>query len=142
MRANIEEILHNGQRVHGVSVRKGSTNLKYKLEAPVTVSTAGMYNTFYKLLSKDVASKSSLYPWANRIGPSSGAIYAFIGLNASSKELCLPRQAGPPLMMRFAKLAPNTEFRETMGPRLRDRVPGRKGKFAQLKGPFLCGTLY
>ena len=115
MRANIEEILHNGQRVHGVSVRKGSTNLKYKLEAPVTDSTAGMYNTFYKLLSKDVASKSSLYPWANRIGPSSGAIYAFIGLNASSKELCLPRQACSPQIMHFQKLAHNTEFCETMG---------------------------
>lgn len=101
MRANIEEILHNGQRAHGVSVRKGSTNLKYNLEAPVIVSTAGMYNTFYKLLPKEVASKSSFYPMPNKIGPSSGAVYAFIGLNASNKELCLPREACLLLIMLF-----------------------------------------
>ena len=92
VRANVEEILHNGKQVCGVRVRKGTTNLVYDLPAPIIVSTAGMYNTFEKLLPKHVASKSYFHGMADKIGPSMAAIYAFIGLNASGEELCLPKE--------------------------------------------------
>ena len=92
VRANVEEIRHDGKRVCGVRVRKGATNLVYDIPAPVVVSTAGLYNTFEKLLPKTVACRSYFNGMADKIGPSAGAIYAFIGLNASGEELNLPAE--------------------------------------------------
>jgi len=89
VRATIEEILHNGKRVSGVRVRKGATDLVYELNAPIVISSAGMYNTFNKLLPKHVASKSIYYPLADYIQPSFATISGFIGMNASNEELNL-----------------------------------------------------
>ena len=70
-------------------VRKGTTNLVYDLHAPIIISSAGMYNTFNKLLPKQVASKSIFYNWADYCQPSFATIQGFIGMNASNEELGL-----------------------------------------------------
>ena len=70
-------------------MRKGTTNLVYELHAPIIISSAGMYNTFNKLLSKQVASKSIFYNWADYCQPSFATIQGFIGMNASNEELGL-----------------------------------------------------
>ena len=70
-------------------VRKGTTNLVYELNAPIIISTAGMYNTFNKLLPKQVASKSIFYNWADYCQPSFATIQGFIGMNASNEDLNL-----------------------------------------------------
>ena len=48
VKADVQEILYNGKKVHGVLVKKGSE--LYKIEAPLVISSAGLYNTFQQLL--------------------------------------------------------------------------------------------
>ena len=92
VRANVEQILHNGSKVMGVRVRKGNTSLVYDIEAPCVVSNAGLKNTFHKLLPKNVAEKSYFHKLSAQLRPSWGTLQAFIGLNASKEELGLKPQ--------------------------------------------------
>ena len=56
VKADVKEILHNGKKVHGVVVQKGQE--RYRIEAPIVISTAGIYNTFERLLKPEIATKS------------------------------------------------------------------------------------
>lgn len=56
VKADVKEILHNGKKVHGVVVQKGQE--RYRIEAPIVISTAGIYNTFQRLLKPEIATKS------------------------------------------------------------------------------------
>ena len=47
---------HNGEKAMGVKIEKGTET--YEVQAPIIISTAGVYNTFLKLLPQDVAQKS------------------------------------------------------------------------------------
>jgi all-trans-retinol 13,14-reductase len=91
-RANIEKILHNGKKVMGVRVRKGTTDLTYDIEAPIIISSAGLHNTFKRLLPQEVANKSYFSKLVSDLKPSWGTMSAFVGLNASNEELKLKAQ--------------------------------------------------
>ena len=56
VKADVQEILHDGEKVHGVLVKKGHET--YKIEAPMVISSAGLYNTFQKLLPPNVGENS------------------------------------------------------------------------------------
>ena len=90
VRANVKEILHNGSKVMGVLVEKGSET--YRLEAPLIVSNAGLYNTFQKLLSPSIARHSYLHGTCQDLKPGLAAISVFVGFNASNEELGLKPQ--------------------------------------------------
>ena len=87
VRAPACEILHNGRKVMGVAVKKGGS--VYKVEAPVVISSAGLYNTFQRLLPSRVAEKSYYSALARELKPSTPLISMFVGLNASNEELGL-----------------------------------------------------
>ena len=74
---------HNGEKAMGVKVAKGSET--YSNEAPTIISTAGVYNTFLRLLPESVASKSYFYKIAKEMKPASAAMSVFIGLVSSAR---------------------------------------------------------
>jgi len=87
VKADVTDILHNGKKVHGIIVKKGSE--KYKIEAPLVISSAGVYNTFQRLLPQQVAEKSYFLDICKQLKPGVAAMNIFIGLNASNEELNL-----------------------------------------------------
>lgn len=90
VRANVKEILHNGEKAMGVKIEKGSET--YEVQAPIIISTAGVYNTFLKLLPQNVAQKSYYHKIAKNMKPASAAMSVFVGLNASNEELKLEKE--------------------------------------------------
>ena len=87
VKADVTDILHNGKKVEGVIVKKGAE--KYKIVAPLVISSAGVYNTFQKLLPKQIADKSYFSGICKELKPGVAAMNIFIGLNASNEELNL-----------------------------------------------------
>ena len=87
VKADVTDILYNGKKVHGVIVKKGAE--KYKIEAPMVISSAGVYNTFERLLPPEIATKSYFYDICKELKPGVAAMNIFIGLNASNEELNL-----------------------------------------------------
>lgn len=53
------------------------------------ISDAGLVNTFYKLLPREIATKSCIYPLIQTVGSSVSFLTAFIGLNGTKEELGL-----------------------------------------------------
>ena len=90
MRANVEEILHDGDKVTGVRVRKGTTDMVYDISAPVVVSSVGIRNTFKRLLPEKVAERSYFGKIPDEVGPSFATACAFLGFDAPTEELGLP----------------------------------------------------
>jgi hypothetical protein len=62
----------------GVKVEKGSDS--HVIYAPTIISTAGVYNTFLRLLPEPVASKSYFYEIAKNMRPAGAAMSVFVGL--------------------------------------------------------------
>jgi len=91
VKADVEEILHNGEKVTGVMVKKGSET--YKIEAPMVISSAGLYNTFQKLLPPTIAEKSYFHGICKQLKPAYAAMNVFLGFNASNEELGLKAQS-------------------------------------------------
>ena len=87
MNANVTEILIEGGRAVGVKVSKGTQT--FEVRAPIVVSSAGLYNTFQKLLPPEIAGRSYYHKLADRLKPGVAAMNVFIGLNASNEELGL-----------------------------------------------------
>ena len=83
----MKEILFNGKKVYGVVVKKGME--LYKIEAPLIISSAGIYNTFEKLLPPQVAESSYFSDICKQLKPAGAAMNVFLGLNASNEELNL-----------------------------------------------------
>ena len=75
------------QKVMGVQVKKGDQS--YKIEAPIVISSAGLYNTFQKLLPLEVIKKSYFTDLCDEMKPGVAVMSAFIGLNASNEDLKL-----------------------------------------------------
>ena len=62
----------------GVKVKKGTET--HTINAPIIISTAGVYNTFLRLLPESVASKSYFYKIAKEMKPAGAAMSVFLGL--------------------------------------------------------------
>lgn len=61
----------------------------YDIKAPIVVSSAGLNNTFKRLLPKEVA-QASRYPGLSKeMVPGYGGFTVFLGLNISNEELNL-----------------------------------------------------
>ncbi|XP_061166584.1 all-trans-retinol 13,14-reductase-like [Saccostrea echinata] len=83
--APVSEIIVNSGRAVGVKVKKGEDNVE--IYAPQIVTDAGVSNTFLRLLPKEVATKSCIYPMINKVGDSLSYISVFIGLRGNKEEL-------------------------------------------------------
>lgn len=89
VRANVTKILAKKGKVCGVRVTKGSESTD--IWAPMVISSAGMYNTFQRLLPKELAEKSYYTEICRNLKPGVSAMNVFLGLNQSATELSLPR---------------------------------------------------
>lgn len=90
VRANVDQILYDGNKVTGVKVKTKSG--LHTINAPVVISDAGIYNTFQKLLPLEAIKKSYFSDISNELKPGVAALSVFVGLNASAEELKVKRQ--------------------------------------------------
>jgi len=144
VRAEVTQILAMAGRATGVRVTKGQVT--HEIMAPMIISSAGLYNTFQKLLPKEIANKSYYTDICNTLEPGGGAMNVFLGLNKSKEELGLKRQntwafttndvngAGEEYFALDASKAMSSEipllfisFPSAKDPEW-DKHPGRKGK--------------
>lgn len=89
VRADVTDILVDGSSgaAVGVRVRKGSED--HIVAAKAVISSAGLYNTFNKLLPKHVAAKSYYTGICKELKPATAAMSVFVGLDASNEALGL-----------------------------------------------------
>ncbi len=131
VRADVQEILHNGRKAMGVRIKKGSGT--HDVHAPVVVSSAGIFNTFSRLLPNSVAVKSYFPKISSKVKPSIGSISVFVGLNASQEELGLKREN----IWAFSK--GTIDFDEFVGPdgqkAMEEEVPIMFVSFPSTKDP-------
>jgi len=90
VRANVQQILEKNGKACGVRVSKGTET--HDIYAPLIISSAGLYNTFQKLLPPHLAKKSYYSKICQELKPGVAAMNVFLGLNASAEELGLKRQ--------------------------------------------------
>jgi len=90
VRANVTDILERAGKVCGVRVSKGTET--HEILAPLVISSAGLYNTFQKLLPPKLAAKSYYSQICKELKPGVAAMNVFLGLNASAEELGVKRQ--------------------------------------------------
>ena len=90
VRAPVSDIVAKGGKVCGVNVSKGGGTIE--ILAPMVISSAGLYNTFQRLLPKELAAKSYYTGICKDLKPGVAAMNVFLGLNKSKKELGLKRQ--------------------------------------------------
>ncbi|XP_078080088.1 all-trans-retinol 13,14-reductase-like [Mustelus asterias] len=88
MRAPVQQILINqdGQAC-GVTVKKGEGEIN--LFAPVVISDAGIFNTYKKLLPRELQSKPVIQSQLNMVQHGVGGFSMFVGLDGSKEELGL-----------------------------------------------------
>jgi len=90
VRVSVEEVLVESGAAVGVRVKKGTET--HEIRAPIVVSDAGLYNTFWDLLPAEVAEKSYYHKLSRGFEPAPASISVFVGLDASNEELGLTRQ--------------------------------------------------
>ena len=84
--ADVEEILVEGEQVRGVRMADG-----HEIECPVVISSAGVDNTFKRLLPAAVAKSSGYARDLMEVRPSVGHLCLYIGLQKTAEELGLPK---------------------------------------------------
>ena len=65
----------------------------YKIEAPMVISSAGLYNTFQKLLPPNIGENSYFHGICKNLKPAYAAMNVFLGFDASNEELGLKAQS-------------------------------------------------
>ena len=84
--ASVENILLEDGRVSGVEMKDG-----HRIECSCVISSAGIDNTFNKLLPADVVEQSGYRQHLNTIQPSIGHLGVYVGLQDTAEALGLPR---------------------------------------------------
>ena len=84
--ANVEEILVEDGRVRGVRMADG-----HEIGCGVVVSSAGVDNTFNRLLSPAAVRKAGYQAALEHVRPSLGHLCLYIGLRETAEDLGLPR---------------------------------------------------
>jgi len=84
--ANVSEIIIENDRAVGVRMADGSD-----IRAPVIISNAGVFNTYEKLIAKDVVEKFGYDRKLKSIKRSCTNVGLFIGLKGDAKSLGLPK---------------------------------------------------
>lgn len=84
IRAEVEEILVENNRAVGVKLKGGE-----EIRANKVVSSAGIYNTYQRLLPNEIAQKHGLTDQLKKLTRSSGHLNLFVGLKHSKSELNL-----------------------------------------------------
>ena len=87
VRAPVTNILldDNSEKVTGVTVKRG--NQTVEIRAPIVISDAGMFNTYTKLLPKEIVQKYHIDADLKQVQYSVGALSLFVGLKGTHEEL-------------------------------------------------------
>jgi all-trans-retinol 13,14-reductase len=86
LKAEVDHIVLRENRAIGVKLKNGDT-----LFAPIIISNAGVRNTFKKFLPSNLKSCETIRLDLEKIKPSTAHICLYLGLNASDKDLNLPK---------------------------------------------------
>jgi all-trans-retinol 13,14-reductase len=84
--AKVESILVNERGAFGVKLTNG-----HEIRSKVVVSSAGIPNTFGKLLPPEISERFGLKEKSEQVEPSASAIQLMIGLKHTNEELKLPK---------------------------------------------------
>ncbi|MDH4055033.1 MAG: NAD(P)/FAD-dependent oxidoreductase [Gammaproteobacteria bacterium] len=84
--AEVKEIVVEAGKTRGVMMKDG-----HFIECPCVISSAGVANTFRKLLSADVAEHAGYQKKLENVEPSFAHLGVYIGLKATAVELGLPK---------------------------------------------------
>jgi len=84
--AEVKEILVEDGKVTGVEMADG-----HRIRCPCVISSAGVANTFNKLLTHNDATTSEYAEEMSHVRPSMGHLGVYIGLKGTAAELGLPR---------------------------------------------------
>jgi len=84
--ALVKRILLDGDRVSGVEMADGHT-----IKCSCVVSSAGIHNTFNRLLPPDAVRKAGYEPLLQRVQPSMAHLGVYIGLQETAEQLGLPK---------------------------------------------------
>ncbi len=84
--ASVKQIMLEGKRVVGVEMADG-----HKIDCGCVISTAGVENTFSRLLPANAVSNAGYDPLLKRVKPSMAHLGVYIGLKQTAEQLGLPR---------------------------------------------------
>ncbi|KAM6905121.1 all-trans-retinol 13,14-reductase [Xenentodon cancila] len=88
VRAPVNRILFNdAKEACGVSVLKGQEEIH--IRAPMVISNAGIFNTYEKLLPKDLQTMPAIQKQLRMVKHGEGGLSIFVGLNGTKEELGL-----------------------------------------------------
>ncbi|XP_073350198.1 all-trans-retinol 13,14-reductase [Pagrus major] len=88
VRAPVNRILFNdAKEAYGVSVIKGQEEIQ--IRAPIVISNAGIFNTYQKLLPKDLQAMPAIQKQLSMMKNGAGGLSIFVGLNGTKEELGL-----------------------------------------------------
>uniref|UniRef100_A0A7N6AWX8 All-trans-retinol 13,14-reductase n=1 Tax=Anabas testudineus TaxID=64144 RepID=A0A7N6AWX8_ANATE len=88
VRAPVNRILFNeAKEACGVSVMKGQEEIH--IHAPMVISDAGIFNTYQKLLPKDLQAMPAIQKQLSMMKPGEAGLSFFIGLTGTKEELGL-----------------------------------------------------
>ncbi|MCP3957601.1 MAG: NAD(P)/FAD-dependent oxidoreductase [bacterium] len=84
--ADVKELLVRGDHALGVRMADGT-----ELTAPVVISSAGVGNTYLRLLPRSIAERHGLVKRMRRLKPSHAHLCVYAGLRGTADELGLPK---------------------------------------------------
>ncbi|WP_299588675.1 NAD(P)/FAD-dependent oxidoreductase [uncultured Microbulbifer sp.] len=84
--AKVETILLQGNKVRGLRMGDGT-----EIEAPLVISSAGVFNTFEKLLPQSASERLGYLRNLKTVTPSMSHLCLYIGLEKTAEELQLPK---------------------------------------------------
>ncbi|KAL0992726.1 hypothetical protein UPYG_G00097520 [Umbra pygmaea] len=88
VRATVNRILFNSKKeAVGVSVIKGQEEIH--VHAPIVISDAGIFNTYNKLLPKELQAMPAIKKQLGMLKHGEGGLSVFLGLNGTKEELGL-----------------------------------------------------
>ncbi|KAM6914597.1 all-trans-retinol 13,14-reductase [Lycodopsis pacificus] len=88
VRAPVNRILFNdANEAYGVSVMKGQEEIH--IRAPIVISNAGIFNTYQKLLPKELQAMPAIQKQTSMMKNGNGGLSVFVGLNGTKEELGL-----------------------------------------------------
>uniref|UniRef100_A0A672H4Z0 All-trans-retinol 13,14-reductase n=1 Tax=Salarias fasciatus TaxID=181472 RepID=A0A672H4Z0_SALFA len=88
VRAPVNRILFNeAQEACGVSVMKGQEEVH--IRAPMVISNAGIFNTYQKMLPKELQAMPAIQQQLGMMKNGEGGLSIFVGLNGTKEELGL-----------------------------------------------------
>lgn len=84
--ARVKQLLVDGGKVRGVEMEDG-----HVIECPCVISSAGVRNTFEKLLPAEISHQAGYQSNLSKVKPSMAHLGIYIGLKATAEELGLPK---------------------------------------------------